>query len=1004
MDFGAPIDGFSRASRLRLLLVAFALAGSAPSQNRHPTLSPAEVASQTTARPRAGLGPTFHDGIGLRSELVDGYIVHDGDIVIGSPDRPALRPEQRGSSKSLLASSIPRRDLAAVENERLWPGGVIPYVIEQGFSDQALRDIQTAIDQWNAETVITLAPRGSEADYVRFRAEPVGSNSCAADLGHRGGAQSIYLGGPRGCGVPSTIHEIGHTVGLLHEHERADRDDYVWLSHEIRNEEPWEAIDPDAPASGPYDYASVMHYRGFGSIPPGIPVGGRRLSPGDIDGVARLYGQPPKATTISTHPPRLEIIVDSQRVTTPARFDWIPGSEHIVEAPAVQAATGIRFLFGRWNDDGPSKRTVTADPRVTWIEANYIIQRSVAACADPPDAGTVVIRPEAPDGFHTMGELVTAEAHAAPGGHLKFMDWTYLARGAHIRGGMASNPASVRLWSAPMPGLALLARFHRSPLFRIASNLGPDRARPSWINMSGQRWPIRLPVAFPPSRFPGGLGVEAPPVDPQDSSRAEARYRFRSWSDGGGRAHAVAMPATGGSLTLNVAPEYRLRATERGLSGGRGSIRISPESADGFHPSGTRVTLTAIPEPRTRFAGWLGDSSLGDNPVATVVMDGPRSLQAIFTLSQPLRAGEAKQVLLPASVRPELYGAGAAHFVWVPSDATELAIEFRSSMLAEVDMYVNRDFAPWWRLEGAGRTLGVEVDFESRLAGGHERIVINGQSKPPLTAGVYFIALDAPPSREDISGTLSASIMRSGLGRASPPAFTFSAPDGVDPPPQTVRLPHLGLQPSRYRIESNQPWLTVQPQQWTGRAPGIEQLSISVRGAGLDPGTHRGKLQVTVSDPGRPRGSTPAGIDIPVTFVSVGRDEAIPSVSAVKIASTPRAGRTYVTGEVIAVEVQFTHPVQVTGRPELALSIGNRSRIAEWNIAGSVRSCGGTYGSLSFRYAVEASDFDADGIGVPAGGLTVRGGTLRNADGAEAHLEIGRHAIIAAAEHSVDGS
>lgn len=1003
MVLGTPINGFPRARRLRLLLVALAFGGTAPSQIQHPTLSPPEVSSRAQAPPRSGLGTIFHEGLALQGELIDGYTIHDGDMVLASPDRPVRRPGRRGFPKSLPGGSIPRRDLAAVDNERLWPGGVIPYVIERGFSEQALRDIQTAIDQWNSRTVITLSPRSSEAAYVRFRAEPVGSNSCAADLGYRGAAQSIYLGSPRGCGVRSTIHEIGHTVGLIHEHERTDRDDYVWLSHEIRYEEPWEAIAPHAPAGGPYDYASVMHYRGFNSIPPGIPVGGSTLSRGDIDGVARLYGKPPTATTISTHPPSLEIIVDGQRVTTPARFDWLPGSEHVVEAPAVQSATGIRFLFGRWNDDGPPRRTVTADPAVTWIEANYIIQRSVVACADPPDAGTVVIRPAAPDGFHTVGNLVAVEAHPAPSGPLRFMEWTYLARGAHIRGGMSSNPASIRLWSAPMPGLALLARFHRSPLFRIASNLGPDRPRPSWINMSGQRWAIRLPVAFPPSRFPNGFGVDVPPVDPQDSSRAEARYRFRNWSDGGGRTHAVKVPATGGSLTLNVAPEYRLRAKARGLSGGRGSVRMSPESVDGFHPSGTRVTLTAIPEPRSRFAGWLGDSSLDDDPVAAVVMDGPRSLQAIFTLSQPLRAGEAKQVLLPASARPALYGADAAHFVWVPPDATELTIEFRSSTLAEVDMYVNRDFAPWWQLEGEGRTLGVEVDFESRLPGGHERIVINRHSTPPLSAGAYFIALDAPPSNADVSGTLSASITRSGLGRANPPAFTFSAPDGVDPPAQTVRLSQLGDQAFRYRIESDQPWLTVQPQEWTGTGPGIEQLAIAIRGAALAPGTHRGKFRIAVSDPDRPRESTPAGFEIPVTFVSVGRSEAVPSVSAVKITSTPRADGTYGGGEVIAVEVQFTHPVNVTGRPELALSIGNRTRIAEWNIAGSVRSCGDAYGSLSFRYAVGPTDSDADGIGVPTGGLAVRGGAIRNAEGAEARLDIGRHAISSAAGHAVVG-
>lgn len=1005
MDLGPPINGISQASWLRLLLMVLTLAGSLPAQTRHLTLSAAEGSSRTVQPTRSGSRSAIYGGTRLTYELVDSFAIHDGDMVLGTPDRPARRPGQHRSFKALPADSIPRRDLARVRNEDLWPGGVVPYVIEQGFTDEALRVIQSAIDQWNSQTVITLTPRESEADYVRFRAEPARLSSCAADLGHLGGAQSIWLGGPRGCNIGATIHEIGHTVGLMHEHERPDRNDYIWLSNETLHGEPWDAVAANAPAGGPYDYASVMHYRfiDLDTIPPGIPVGGRKLSQGDIDGVARLYGQPPNSTTVSTNPPGLDIVVDGQRVTTPARFDWVPGSEHVLEAPVAQSSTGIRFLFGRWHDHGLRRRALTADPAVTWIEANYIVQRSMVACADPPEAGTVVIRPEAPDGFHTMQTPVTVEARPAPGSSLEFMAWEYLARGGHIRGGVSSNPGSIRLWSAPMPGLALLARFHPSPLFRIASNLGPDRARPSWINMSGQRWPVRLPWAFPPSLFPSGFAVDVPEVDPSDSSRADVRYRFRDWSDGGSRSHTVTMPASGGSLTLNIAPEYRLRGKARGLSGGRGSIRTSPESSDGFYPSGAHVTLTAIPEPGTQFAGWLGDSPLGDDPVATVVMDHSRSLQALFTRSQPLRSGEATQVVLPASDRLELYHVGDAHYVWVPADATELAIEFRSSTPAEVAMYVNRDFVPWWRIEGAGRTLGVEVDFESRSRGGNERIVINRQSTPPLTPGAYFVALDAPLSNQNVRGTLSASVTRSGVRRATPQAFTFSAPDGVDPPPQAVRVAHLGAQPSRYRIESDQPWLAAEPQEWTRTGPGMERLSVTVRGAALGPGTHRGTLRIVIPDPDRLGDSTPTGIELPVTFVSVGHGDTIAAVSGVKIASVPRAGGTYGAGEMVEVQVHFTRPVEVTGTPELALSIGNQRRLAEWNRDGSTRSCGDAYGSLSFRYAVEHSDTDSDGIGVPAGGLTVRNGAVRNAEGIEARLDLGRHAIAAAAEHAVDG-
>ena len=1002
MDPGTPVNGFPRARHLRLLLVLLATAGSVPSQTGHPRLSPAEVSSQSADSPRSGSGRIIYNGVDLTYQLVDGFAIHDGDMILGTPDRPARLPEQRRSSKPVLADSIPRRDLSAVRNEELWPGGIVPYVVEQGFTDEARQDIEAAIDHWNSETVITLTPRKSEADFVRFVAEPIRPGACAADLGRVGGAQSIWLGGPEGCGVPATIHEIGHAVGLMHEHQRLDRDRHVMVSDETLHGESWDTVAAYAPVGGSYDYASVMHYGGIETIPPGMLVSGAQLSTGDIDGVARLYGQPPALTTVSTNPPGLGIIVDGQSMTTPAQFDWLSGSEHILEAPVVQSATGVRYLFGRWNDEGLRKRTVTADPAVTWIEANYIVQRSLTACAHPPDAGTVAVHPEAPDRFHTIRTPVAVEARPAPGRSLRFREWAIQGGGEFMEGSPSANPGFVRLQPEPGAALAIRAEFVRDPLFRIDSNLASERT--ALRILMGGRWEtIELPWVSPADQLPGRFRVEVPEVQPEGWSFADTRYRFGSWSDGGDSSRTVPAPTEGRSLTLNLTPEYRLRTNVRDGAPGQGSISAAPGSVDRFYPSGTQVTLTATPEPGRHFAGWLGDVSQGDDAATTVVMDGPRSVEAIFTLSQPLRAGEAKQVILPASDWPELHYASNGYNVWVPVDAIKLAVEFRSTPPAEADLYVNRDLDPWWHFGVDGRTRVVEADFESRSRGGTERIVINRQSTPPLRAGLYVIALDTPPSIRDVNGTLSASIKRSGIGRASPRAFTFSAPDGFDPTPQTVRMSHLGREPTRYRIESDRPWLTAQPREWTRAGPGIEKVAVAVHGAALGAGTHRGTLRVVIPDPDRPAFSTATGIELPVTFAKVGHVETVTSVSGVEIANMPRTGGVYGAGETIDAQVHFARPVSVTGQPELALSIGNRTRLAEWNRVDSVSSCGDAYASLAFRYAVEQFDLDMDGIGLPANGLTVRGGAIRDAAGADARLGLGRFAITAATDHRVNG-
>ena len=292
-----------------------------------------------------------------------------GPAIAGFDSRRPKTPVQGAGPSS--------RNISPAQSAHLWPGGVIPCVMDEGFTEAATRAMQVAIDEWNSRTVITLVERTTEPDSVLFVPEPSSPFRplCSAQLGRVGGKQRIWLLRPEGCSVRAAIHEIEHAMGLKHEHQRVDRDHCVTVSEARLNGPLRYACASETPAGGPCDFASVMHYGRIGSIPPGIPVTSDRLSPRDIDGVARMHGKPPELTTISTNPPGLAVIVDGQRVVTPAQFDWSPGSQHILAAPSSQILGPNRFLFGRWHDGGSSRRTVTAGPGSTWIEANYIVQQ-----------------------------------------------------------------------------------------------------------------------------------------------------------------------------------------------------------------------------------------------------------------------------------------------------------------------------------------------------------------------------------------------------------------------------------------------------------------------------------------------------------------------------------------------------------------------------------------------------------------------------------------------------
>jgi hypothetical protein len=107
------------------------------------------------------------------------------------------------------------------------------------------------------------------------------------------------------------LHEIGHAVGLMHEHNRPDRDEYVErIALENIYPEALSNFQPrpeDGGEPGSYDFESIMHYsqmafsrnRGRTIVPrqekvepPDALIGQRqRLSDGDIARLTYLYGK-----------------------------------------------------------------------------------------------------------------------------------------------------------------------------------------------------------------------------------------------------------------------------------------------------------------------------------------------------------------------------------------------------------------------------------------------------------------------------------------------------------------------------------------------------------------------------------------------------------------------------------------------------------------------------------------------------------------------------------------
>ena len=96
---------------------------------------------------------------------------------------------------------------------------------------------------------------------------------------------------------------------------------------------------------------------------------------------------------------------------------------------------------------------------------------------------------------------------------------------------------------------------------------------------------------------------------------------------------------------------------------------------------------------------------------------------------------------------------------------------------------------------------------------------------------------------------------------------------------------------------------------------------------------------------------------------------------------------TYELGETVEVAVEFDRVVTATGRPQVALTIGEGTRHATF-------SGWGSHPSVYFHYTVQESDRDDDGISIAANALALSGGTIKGPDGTtDADLT---HAAVAA--------
>lgn len=189
-----------------------------------------------------------------------------------------------------------------------WPNGIVPVEFDRSISKNYRAQFMSACKVWSAVASVQCRLRtASESNYLFVTDN---GEACWTDVGAGdSNSKQVFNFNSEWCwNRTSLIHEVGHVLGFMHEHQRPDRDRYLKVYPENAGNYSF-SYDKLSVGSldkkSTYDFMSIMHYWNKAYSVNGraimLPQAGyekytntmgtsKNLTKGDRDLVRRIYG------------------------------------------------------------------------------------------------------------------------------------------------------------------------------------------------------------------------------------------------------------------------------------------------------------------------------------------------------------------------------------------------------------------------------------------------------------------------------------------------------------------------------------------------------------------------------------------------------------------------------------------------------------------------------------------------------------------------------------------